>query len=74
MDDIHWWKENLPVLLPALAVILSTLATGLSKYPQAKSGLLKIADLLSLVTHKDSPDSLKLPGMRSKPPVQNGQN
>jgi hypothetical protein len=65
------------------AVVASTIATGLRKYPQGEPGKVRgwciaalsiIAEVLSLVQHYDSQGSLKLPGARSNPPVSNEVN
>lgn len=66
-----WMAANWPWVLPLAIVVLSSLATGLSKYPRAGgvvTALRVVLDVLSVVTHKDSPGSLSVPGLRSRPP------
>ena len=67
-----WIKANWYWLVIVVPAVLAALVTGLSPYPKAK-GLVTffqiVLDFFSVVTHKDSPKSLKLPFTRSKPPA-----
>jgi len=68
---IIWLKANWQWLL--LIVIIPTVITGLSKFPSPTTNkivavLQMIVDIFSFSTHKNSPNSLKLPFTRSKPP------
>jgi len=68
----HWMEVAIFTLMVIPAVI-----TGLTPYPKAKgvvTALRIVMDVLSVVTHKDSPNSLKLPLQRSPAPVMNGVN
>jgi len=78
-----WLVANQAWLLPlaatALTSILASVVTGLTRYPGADTGkvvkvLKVIMDLLSFLTHKDSPGTFGLPLTRSEPPVVNGVN
>jgi hypothetical protein len=68
---IAWGLTNLPVAIPVAISILSSLIVGLTPYPKA-GGFVKtlsvVANLLSLVVHKDSPATFKLPLMQSPAP------
>jgi hypothetical protein len=70
---IIWLKGHWQWLL--LIVIIPSVITGLSKFPSPTTNkivaiLQMIIDIFSFSTHKDSPNSLKLPFvMRSKPPL-----
>jgi hypothetical protein len=69
---ILWLKVNWWWILIVLGAALPTFITALSRYPKAHgiiSVLQIIADLLSINTHKDSPNSMKAPFTRSKPPT-----
>lgn len=68
---ILWLKAHWPWLL--LSVIIPCVITGLSKFPSSTTNkviavLQMIVDIFSFSTHKNSPNSLKLPFTRSKPP------
>ena len=68
----HWME-----VAGVAVVVLPALITGLTPYTKAKgvvTALRVVLDILSIVTHKDSPGSLKLPLMRSPEPVVNGVN
>lgn len=57
--------------VPIAVVVLSSVLTGLTAYPQASgavSVLRKLIALLSLVEHYDGPGSLKLPLLPAQPP------
>jgi hypothetical protein len=56
--------------LAALAYALLNLANALAKGTEAKSLLMKLADLLSVLTRKDAPGTLKLPLARSSAPAR----
>jgi uncharacterized membrane protein YqaE (UPF0057 family) len=69
---LQWFNAHKAMIAAYIAMLLpllATLATGLSNYPKEQSFVRALLDLLSFSTHKDSPDSLKLPLlMRSRPP------
>jgi len=57
-------------IIPFLVIVVSSIATGLTNYPQAASWFSKIRvilDLISVLTHKDSQNTLKWPGSTSTP-------
>jgi predicted lysophospholipase L1 biosynthesis ABC-type transport system permease subunit len=69
------WKSVLsawPVWAPIAAVVVASLITRLTPYPRAGgvvTGLRVLLDVLSVLTHKDSPRTLQLPLVqRSQPP------
>ena len=66
-----WCKANWPWIAGALIIALPGLITALSKYPKA-GGVVKalqvLLDWISVLTHKDSPNTVKLPFTKSKPP------
>lgn len=68
-----WVKANQDWLL-ILAVLLPSLITALAKYPKAKglvAALQILLDLFSVLTHRDSPGTLKVPLLtRSQPPKE----
>lgn len=69
---ILWLKANWPWLL--LSVIIPSIITGLSKFPTPTTKkivavLQMIIDIFSITTHKNSPNTFKLPFTRSKPPT-----
>lgn len=61
-----------PIWAPILTVVLASVATRLTPYPKAGgvvTALRVVLDVLSVLTHKDSPGTLQLPLVqRSKPP------
>jgi hypothetical protein len=63
--------------LPVAAILLSSVATALTKYPKAEgwvAGIQKVLDVLSFLTHRDSPGTLQLPLVqRSAPPKGKGR-
>lgn len=64
-------KAALPVLVPILIALLPSVITALTPYPQAAGVVryLKLGlNLLSLLTHYDSPGTLKAPLTVSAPP------
>lgn len=66
-----WLSANKVWLIPLIMTLIPTLITALSKFPQA-NGVVKVLqiifDFFSILTHKDSPGTLKMPFTRSKPP------
>ena len=57
-------QANLAVWIPLIVVILSSLATGLSNYPQASgvvAAIQQVLSFISVVTHKDAPNTFKVP-------------
>jgi hypothetical protein len=68
-----WLKAHWPMIVGVLVVVLPALITALARYPRAGGVVkaLQIAlDVLSWLTHRDSPGTLKVPlVMRSKPPA-----
>jgi hypothetical protein len=74
---MHWLAQNWPMILTLLLLLLPTLITGLTQYPQA-AGAVKVLQvvlgLLSVVPHANSPGSLKLPMWPSKVPVDTAGN
>lgn len=69
------WKSVLsawPVWAPIATVVVASLVTRLTPYPRAKgfvAGLQVVLDVLSVLTHRDSPGTLQLPIVhRSKAP------
>jgi len=67
-----WFKANWPWIAGILLVALPGLITALAKYPKAKGvvAALQVAlDFISILTHKDSPNTVKLPFTSSKPPA-----
>ena len=66
---IAFFHANWPWLGPLLVVLVSSLVTALTKYPKAETWLHVALDVLSFLTHKDSPGTMKLPLLsRSKNP------
>lgn len=69
----NWLLAHWQIVAAVALVVLPALATGLSRYPRAAGvvhWLRVLLDLLSVVTHADSPGSLKLPLVqRSKSPA-----
>jgi len=65
---MHWLSAHWLEMALVLTAILPTIITGLRDYPQAQHWLNVLLDVLSLVTHRDSQGSLKIPGKRSIPP------
>ncbi len=70
---LQYWNYFAINIAPWLVVAgIPSLITALTKYPQA-GGVVKalqtILDLLSALTHKDSPGTLKLPLSVSTPPM-----
>jgi hypothetical protein len=71
-----WWmclKAHWPMVVGVLVIVLPALITALARYPRA-GGVVKalqvVLDVLSWLTHRDSPGTLKVPiVMRSKPPA-----
>lgn len=68
-----WLKAHSTCILGIAVVVLPALITALARYPRAKGlvAVLQVAcDVLSILTHKDSPGTVKLPLTRSQPPVE----
>lgn len=69
---MNWLIAHWQTIAFVLLLVVPSLITGLSRYPKAAGVVhwLKVAlDLLSVVTHADSPGSLKVPVLqRSKSP------
>jgi hypothetical protein len=68
---IIWLKANWYWLL--VGVLIPSILTGLSKFPGPTTNkviaiLQMIVDILGITTHKNSPNTFKLPFTRSKPP------
>jgi len=68
-----WLRAHWPMIVGILVVVLPALITALARYPRA-GGVVKalqvVLDVLSWLTHRDSPGTLKVPFlMRSKPPT-----
>lgn len=62
-----WWQ----VWAPVAVVVLASVVTALTRYPRAAGvvPLLQVLlDLLSVLAHRDSPATTKLPGTRSPRP------
>ena len=65
---LDWLKHNSPWLVPVAAGVLANLYNGLSEYPKQRAFVRWLIDLLSIVTKKDSANSLKMPFRSSKAP------
>src|SRR4051812_37275453 len=64
-----------PATVAFLIVAIPSLITGLSRYPQASgfvAVLQTLLNLLSVLSHHDSPGTFKLPLTFSKPPDAEG--
>jgi hypothetical protein len=62
---------NLPGIITVLLALLPSLINGLTDYPNLATGLGKfqsVLGLLSVVVHKDSPGTFKVPLTHSPPP------
>jgi hypothetical protein len=71
-DLYAWALAHGPAIAAVLLLALPTLITGLSEYPKAAgmvSFLKVVLNLLSVLTHKDSPGTFKLPLTLSQPPA-----
>lgn len=69
-QTVAWLVAHKEVVIPLMVVLLSSLATGLSRYPKVGGWtywLRWAAGLLSSVTHADAPGTFKFPGL--PPPV-----
>lgn len=72
MSKLHslldWAKVNWPWLAPVVLGVLANLYNGLAHYPKAQSLVRSLVDALSVVTHRDSPGTFKMPLTRSAAP------
>jgi hypothetical protein len=71
-DVYAWTVAHGPAIAGVLLLALPTVITGLSEYPKAAgvtSFLKVVLNLLSVLTHKDSPGTFKLPLTLSQPPA-----
>ena len=77
MDKLQLAWHYLVVISPWLVVsLLPSLITGLSPYPKAAgvvSALRKLLSLLSILTHSDSPGTLKPLLVPAKMPAKVGE-
>lgn len=69
-DVVSWLGENWPVLVEVVGGLLgvATLVTGLTKTPKDDAVVAKLQGWLgrlSVVTHKDAPGTLKVPGKKA---------
>lgn len=65
---VDWMKANWVWLSPVVLGILANLYNGLAHYPKAQSFVRSVVDALSIVTHRDSPGTFKMPFKRSVAP------
>lgn len=67
MDDARWYE----VLFGVAIALAPSLVTALTRYPRTASiaaSVARVLDVLSVLTHRDSPGTMKAPGTRSKQP------
>lgn len=64
MSWLEWCQANSAWLVPLVVGVVSSLITGLTKYPKAGgvvAALQLFLSVFSAVTHKDAPGTFKLP-------------
>src|SRR5579859_3972298 len=61
----HWL---LWVLVPWAIATLPSVIVALTPYPQVQTFVVRVLNALSILAHKDSPGTLKLPLTMSRPP------
>jgi hypothetical protein len=70
-EALNWIVANKTVIIADALIALPSIITALSNYPKAaglESALKTVLNLLSVLSHADSPGTMKFPGTMSKAP------